>query len=585
MPSARARAVELASEARIQATGKRKSSIARVVLRAGSGSFEINKRSLEEYFPRHQHQTFVRQPLLTSGYEGKVDVRVRVHGGGIAGQAGAVRHGIARALTEIDADLRGELKRRGLLTRDARAKERRKAGLKKARKRPSSRSAERCKPALASSVAVAHLGSTTLASPASLRPALVRAQTSMTPRPSSSAPTASAGPDDLTASLRWRSAGAAALERRPAPGPDRPRHARVRADAGGGAGGGSGRGRGTTPGSAASCRRRPRRSSSASTVSTWQRSSRRPTTPGSTTGSSSSAPTGASWRTRARRASRHASPRRRRRARRRVGSASSTARSTTTGARCSRPSAWTSPGAACCSTAPTAPPTGLRRPSSSGWMRTSRRSARSRTGATSTRAAAPSIRSAGRAHRAARRGDRICLRRRRRPGDRGRRRGNGSRWRRADRALRPAPRRRRRTRRRRRRDGDEQLRLSPGDGRRRHRGRDDPGRRSQRDRRARAAGLAARRRAIRPHHLERVRADRRRDRRGAARDARAWTGQLAAAIPMQKLPQVLENVEVADRGRSTRRRRSGRRSSARATRSRAAAASWFALRAPSRSSA
>ena len=91
---------------------------------------------MEDYFPRHQHQTFVRQPLLTSGYEGKVDVRVRVHGGGIAGQAGAVRHGIARALTEIDPELRGELKRRGLLTRDARAKERRKAGLKKARKKP-----------------------------------------------------------------------------------------------------------------------------------------------------------------------------------------------------------------------------------------------------------------------------------------------------------------------------------------------------------------------------------------------------------------------------------------------------------------
>jgi small subunit ribosomal protein S9 len=133
---AREPAVEVPSDARIQATGKRKTSIARVVLLAGNGSFEINKRSLEEYFPRHQHQTLVRQPLLTSGYEGKVDVRVRVHGGGISGQAGAIRHGIARALTEVDADLRGELKRRGLLTRDARAKERRKAGLKKARKRP-----------------------------------------------------------------------------------------------------------------------------------------------------------------------------------------------------------------------------------------------------------------------------------------------------------------------------------------------------------------------------------------------------------------------------------------------------------------
>jgi small subunit ribosomal protein S9 len=133
---AREAVVDLDADARIQATGKRKTSIARVVLRAGTGEFQINKRTVEDYFPRHQHQTFVRQPLLTSGYEGKVDVKVRVHGGGIAGQAGAVRHGIARALTEIDPELRGELKRRGLLTRDDRAKERRKAGLKKARKRP-----------------------------------------------------------------------------------------------------------------------------------------------------------------------------------------------------------------------------------------------------------------------------------------------------------------------------------------------------------------------------------------------------------------------------------------------------------------
>jgi small subunit ribosomal protein S9 len=128
--------VELESGRQIQATGKRKSSIARVILRSGSGGVEVNKRALEEYFPRRSHQTVVRQPLVTSGYEGTVDVAVSVHGGGIAGQAGAVRHGIARALTEIDPDLRGELKRRGLLTRDARRKERRKAGLKKARKRP-----------------------------------------------------------------------------------------------------------------------------------------------------------------------------------------------------------------------------------------------------------------------------------------------------------------------------------------------------------------------------------------------------------------------------------------------------------------
>jgi small subunit ribosomal protein S9 len=128
--------VELAADARIQATGKRKSSIARVLVRPGGGDFVVNGRALDEYFPRQYLRTMVRQPLVTTGYEGTVDVRVRVHGGGVAGQAGAVRHGVARALTEIDPDLRSELKRRGLLTRDARIKERRKAGLKKARKRP-----------------------------------------------------------------------------------------------------------------------------------------------------------------------------------------------------------------------------------------------------------------------------------------------------------------------------------------------------------------------------------------------------------------------------------------------------------------
>jgi small subunit ribosomal protein S9 len=122
--------------ARFLATGKRKSAIARVTVMPGNGKIEVNKRSLEEFFPRPLHQTMAKQPLAVSGYEGNVDVRVRVHGGGISGQAGAVRHGIARALTEIDSELRGDLKRRGFLTRDARVKERRKAGLKKARKRP-----------------------------------------------------------------------------------------------------------------------------------------------------------------------------------------------------------------------------------------------------------------------------------------------------------------------------------------------------------------------------------------------------------------------------------------------------------------
>jgi len=127
---------KMESGARFLATGKRKRSIARVTLLPGEGQIVVNGRSLEEFFPRPLHQTMARQPLAVSGYEGNVDVRVRVHGGGISGQAGAVRHGIARALTEIDPELRGDLKRRGFLTRDARVKERRKAGLKKARKRP-----------------------------------------------------------------------------------------------------------------------------------------------------------------------------------------------------------------------------------------------------------------------------------------------------------------------------------------------------------------------------------------------------------------------------------------------------------------
>jgi small subunit ribosomal protein S9 len=127
---------QLAGDARYLATGKRKRSIARVIITPGDGKFEINRRSLQEYFPRPLHQSTALQPLSVSGYEGTVDVRVNVHGGGIGGQAGAIRHGIARALTEIDPELRKELKKRGFLTRDARVKERRKAGLKKARKRP-----------------------------------------------------------------------------------------------------------------------------------------------------------------------------------------------------------------------------------------------------------------------------------------------------------------------------------------------------------------------------------------------------------------------------------------------------------------
>jgi small subunit ribosomal protein S9 len=128
--------VQLEAERLVQATGKRKTSVARVLVRAGSGEFQVNGRTLEEYFRRAHLRTLARQALVTTGYEETVDIQVRVHGGGISGQAGAIGHGVARALTEVDPDLRGELKRRGLLTRDARIKERRKAGLKKARKRP-----------------------------------------------------------------------------------------------------------------------------------------------------------------------------------------------------------------------------------------------------------------------------------------------------------------------------------------------------------------------------------------------------------------------------------------------------------------
>ena len=107
-----------------------------MILTPGSGDIQVNSRTLEEYFPRPYLQTVAKQALVQTGYEGNVNVQVRVHGGGISGQASAVRHGIARALSEVDPELRLELKKRGMLTRDARVKERRKAGLKKARKKP-----------------------------------------------------------------------------------------------------------------------------------------------------------------------------------------------------------------------------------------------------------------------------------------------------------------------------------------------------------------------------------------------------------------------------------------------------------------
>jgi small subunit ribosomal protein S9 len=136
-PEARPRAaIDLGADARYKATGKRKSAIARVILKPGSGAYAVNGHPLEQYFPRATAQRNIREPLETVGYEGRMDVVASLHGGGVSAQAGALRHGISRALLEADPNLRIELKRRGFLTRDARVKERRKAGLKKARKRP-----------------------------------------------------------------------------------------------------------------------------------------------------------------------------------------------------------------------------------------------------------------------------------------------------------------------------------------------------------------------------------------------------------------------------------------------------------------
>jgi small subunit ribosomal protein S9 len=128
--------LDLAADARYNATGKRKRAVARVILRPGEGTYSVNGRHLDEYFPRVRLQRLARQPLEAAGYQTRMDVVARIHGGGVSAQATALRHGIARALVEADPALRGELKRRGYLTRDPRVKERKKAGLKKARKRP-----------------------------------------------------------------------------------------------------------------------------------------------------------------------------------------------------------------------------------------------------------------------------------------------------------------------------------------------------------------------------------------------------------------------------------------------------------------
>lgn len=117
-------------------TGRRKKSVARVRLLPGSGSIIINGRDIDDYFGLATLKLIVRQPLVLTQTENKFDIHCRVHGGGISGQAGAIRHGIARALTAVDIEMRPALKKAGLLTRDQRMKERKKYGLKGARRAP-----------------------------------------------------------------------------------------------------------------------------------------------------------------------------------------------------------------------------------------------------------------------------------------------------------------------------------------------------------------------------------------------------------------------------------------------------------------
>ncbi len=124
------------AEARYYGTGRRKSSVARVYLVPGNGKITINKRNIDDYFGLETLKLIIRQPLELTGLGAKFDVKVNVFGGGFTGQAGAIRHGISRALLEADAELRPALKKAGFLTRDPRMKERKKYGLKGARRAP-----------------------------------------------------------------------------------------------------------------------------------------------------------------------------------------------------------------------------------------------------------------------------------------------------------------------------------------------------------------------------------------------------------------------------------------------------------------
>ena len=123
------------AETQYYGTGKRKTSVARVFLRSGKGVISINGRTLDDYFSTATQKTSVREPLAATDNESNLDLYITVKGGGLTGQAGAIRHGIARALVDYDAELRGVLKEQGMLTRDARKKERKKYGQRGARAR------------------------------------------------------------------------------------------------------------------------------------------------------------------------------------------------------------------------------------------------------------------------------------------------------------------------------------------------------------------------------------------------------------------------------------------------------------------
>jgi small subunit ribosomal protein S9 len=122
-------------EIQYNATGRRKDSVAQVFIKPGTGNITINKKSINDYFPLETMKMIVQQPLNTVAVSGKYDVNVRVKGGGVSGQAGAIKHGIARALVKINSDFRGPLKKEGFLTRDPRVVERKKYGQKGARAR------------------------------------------------------------------------------------------------------------------------------------------------------------------------------------------------------------------------------------------------------------------------------------------------------------------------------------------------------------------------------------------------------------------------------------------------------------------